>query len=95
MDTHAFKGQVRKHPGKGGWHYFLLDEKTAQKIRAVKTNKVGWGYIPIKAPLGASTWSTTLFPAKEKTFMLAINDAVRKKEDVAVDDILKISLTLR
>jgi hypothetical protein len=38
--------------------------------------------VPIVATIGKTNWKTTLFPTKEKVYMLALNAEVRKKEEI-------------
>jgi hypothetical protein len=46
------------------------------------------------ARLGNTEWQTTLFPDKERGYLLAIKADVRKKEKVGVGDRVRIEIRL-
>jgi hypothetical protein len=78
----SIKAKVQKCEGKGRWHFINLDKKVSDKVRDLNTKKMAWGYVPIVATIGKTNWKTTLFPTKEKVYMLALNAEVRKKEEI-------------
>ncbi len=89
------KEQVWRYPGAAGWFFVRVGKADASKIRFIEeSQKVGWGYICIQAKVGKTTWSTTLFPTKEKDFLIALKAAVRKAEKIEAGDIIKVSFTL-
>lgn len=89
------QGKVWRYPGPAGWYFVNTGPKVAREIRFFEDlQKVGWGYIKVSAQLGGTRWETTLFPTKEKDFLLAIKAAVRKSEGIEEGDVLEVSFTL-
>lgn len=90
-----FEGKVWRYEGPAGWYFVYVDEKVSKEILGTADKKkVGWGFVPIQATLGDTTWTTTLFPTKEKEYLLAIKAKVRRKEGVNEGDAVKISFVL-
>lgn len=91
--TIIFSAKIWVYPGVGGWHFVYLPKSEAAHIAKVHTKKVGFGFIPVMATIGSTTWKTTVFPSKkEGTYLLAIKAAVRKKEHIFEHDTVNISL---
>lgn len=91
----SVKGKLWRYPGPSGWYFLTIGKKEALEIKFVESGKtVGWGYVPVTAKLGRTTWSTTLFPTKEKEYLLALKASVRKAEKVADGDIVKVEFSL-
>lgn len=95
MPKHAitFSAKVWIYPGVGGWHFVYLPKSEAARVAKLQVQKVGFGFIPVRATVGKTTWKTTVFPSKkEGTYLLAIKAAVRKKEQIFEHDMVSVSL---
>lgn len=92
----AFTGKVWKYEGPAGWYFVYVDEKVSEEIRQISSGvkKVGFGFIPVHATIGETSWKTTLFPTKEGPYLVAIKAGIRKKERVGEGDEVKISFNL-
>jgi hypothetical protein len=44
--------------------------------------------------VGETTWRTTLFPAKNKPYLLALKKDVRIREDIHSGEVVKVSFRL-
>lgn len=55
---------------------------------------MGWGYVKVMANVGRTEWATTLFPTKEKDFLIAIKAAVRRAEGIKEGDLIEVRFTL-
>jgi hypothetical protein len=88
------KGTLFKYPGAGGWHFIEIDKKTSAFIKEAKATKVGWGFVKVRATIGATSWNTTFFPTKQGPFLLSVKAAVRKKEDVFEGDRVTVQCEL-
>jgi hypothetical protein len=87
----TIRKKVWRYPGAAGWYFVTLDKALADEIRFVESvRKVGLGYVCVKARVGRTRWSTTLFPTKEKEFLLAIKAAVRKAEGIGDGDMIEV-----
>jgi hypothetical protein len=95
MKRFLFRAKVWIYPGVGGWHFVYVPKKLSNQIRGLKhTTKVARGYIRIKATIKKTSWETTLFPAREGIYLLAIKAAVRKKEGIFDGDTVSLAVTL-
>lgn len=54
-----------------------------------------WGFIPITASLGSSTWETSLLPTGDKSYFIALKANVRKKEKVSLGNTVTLEYELR
>jgi hypothetical protein len=53
----------------------------------------GWGMIPVRARIGATEWTTSLFP-KEGRYVVPVKDAVRRAEELDEGDTVVVRLTV-
>lgn len=97
MSRHEFqlKARVCKYPGMSGWFFAMLPKIAAAEIKqGFGQKRRGWGAIPVKATVGQSVWSSSIFPdSKSGTYLLPIKLSIRKREGIKDGDVL--SLTLR
>ncbi len=96
MAKKIFRGKVWKYPGPAGW-YFVYASKaiadTLKKRKAMgKEKTVGFGFVPVTARVGKTSWQTTLFPTKEGPYLIAIKADVRKKEGITEGDTVNVSI---
>jgi hypothetical protein len=98
MNTSRFKFQARlwKNIGSGGWHFLSLPKTVAKKIRQqYLAEEEGWGRLKVRAQIGNTDWKTSIwYDTKHKTYLLPINQKVRKKEKVNIDDSIKVILNI-
>jgi uncharacterized GH25 family protein len=88
----TFTSTITKYPGLGGWFFVQLPQKYYNTFKSMK-KKIGYGFIPIKATVGKTTWQTSLLPGKGMYF-IALKAEVRKKEKLSLGDKIKISFKL-
>lgn len=53
----------------------------------------GWGMVPARVRLGATEWTTSLWP-KDGGYVVPLKDRVRRVEDVEVGDTVTLSLVV-
>lgn len=81
--TYRLKGKVWLYDGAGGWHFVTLPKGPAQELRGAFDTGRGWGAIPVRVTLGATTWTTSIFPEKESgSYVLPLKADVRKAEGI-------------
>jgi hypothetical protein len=87
------------------WHFLTISGDVAEAIHAANlidrlertgtTRRRGWGAIKVTATLGATSWQTSIFPAKEQGgFLLPVKASVRKAEAVGEGDIVSVKIAL-
>lgn len=76
------------------WFFVTLDQKVSAKIRDAAEKKNGWGQIKVEVTVGKTTWRTSLFPGKMKTYVLSVKKAVRVAEKIREGDTIKAKIAL-
>jgi len=59
---------------------------------AARSASYGWGVVPVAARIGATDFTTSLFPRGE-TYLLPIKMAVQRSEGIGLGD--RVSVTMR
>jgi hypothetical protein len=91
MQAHRFKSKLWLYAGKGGWHFVTLPQEAAAEIRFFTPAAKGFMPIPVKATIGATTWTTSVFPDRKlDSYLLAVKAEVRKKERIGVGDEVEV-----
>ncbi len=90
-EWHA-KGDVRS----GSWHFVTLPNDISHDIKAfTKHRKSGFGSVRVKAKIGETSWTTSLFPSKEKgAYLLPVKKSVRKTEMLSKGVLIDISINI-
>jgi hypothetical protein len=80
--------------GPSPFHFLPLPPAQAAEIHLLAPMVTyGWGVIPVRARIGASEFTTSLFP-KEGGYLLPVKDKVRKDEGLSVGDKVKVEFSL-
>ena len=89
-----FEGVVFFWRGPAPWHFVTVPPQQAEAVTSVAAQVTyGWGMIPATIQLGASTWTTSLWP-KNGSFLVPIKTSVRRAEDVEVDSLVRLRLRI-
>ena len=89
-----FEGEVVHWRGPSPYHFVAIPEDECRDIEAVSTLVTyGWGVIPVRAELGATIWTTSLFPRKGR-YLLPVRDKVRIAEEVEVGQTVRVRLVI-
>lgn len=89
-----FSGEVWHWRGPAPHHFVWVPEDDAERIDDVAgAVTYGWGMVPVTVHLGASTWTTSLWP-KDGGYIVPLKLAVRRAEDVDVGDTVALRLVI-
>lgn len=90
----SFSGPVWYWRGPAPFHFVTVPEEEAAAIGAV-SGKVtyGWGMIPATVRVGDTEFTTALWP-KNGGYIVPLKDAVRNAEQIDVDDVVEIELSI-
>jgi len=71
--------------GAATWYFLTLPFEVTDEIDEITTGQQGgFGSVPVKVTVGRTTWTTSVFPSKEReSFILPVKAAVRKAEGLA------------
>lgn len=90
----SFSGEIWYWRGPSPFHFVTVPMKQGELIKAIAAGVTyGWGVIPVTAKIGATEWTTSLFP-KEGSYAVPIKNLVRTKEKIGVDDEVTIILKI-
>ena len=82
-------GTIKVFQMEAAWFYIDVP-----LIKVPKTERRGWGSVPIMATVGKTTWRTSIFPMKKDYYFIPLKKSVRKKEDMFEGDIITISYSV-
>ncbi len=89
-----FDGDVFFWKGPSPFHFVAVPEAESDQIEDLKSLVTyGWGVIPVTARIGATEFTTSLFP-KDGRFLVPVKDAVRRAERLELDDSVTVHLTI-
>jgi len=77
-----------------GWTFVSLPKAMSIEIREnFKQLEEGWGRMKVTAKTGNSEWKTAIwFDTKQDTYLLPLKSEIRKKEDIAPDKDIEITI---
>lgn len=76
------------------WYFVATDRSLATTIKTQAKATKGFGSIPVRATVGKTSWSTSLFPDKQKVYLLPMKVDVRRKEDIREGDRVRVTIAL-
>jgi len=89
-----FSGEIWFWKGPAPFHFVTVPDDQCGEIEAASSLvSYGWGMIPVAARIGATTWTTSLFP-KDGRYIVPLKTAVRRAEDLDVGDTVTVRLTV-
>jgi len=87
-----FTGEVWHWRGPAPFHFVWVDDEGAARIAEVASLVTyGWGVIPVRARIGATSWETSIFP-KDGGYAVPVKTAVRRAEQIDLGDIVTITM---
>jgi hypothetical protein len=87
-------GEVWLWKGPAPWHFVTVpDDESAALAEASKAVTYGWGMIPVTVRIGATTWTTSLWPQADR-YVVPLKAAVRKAERIDVGDVVTLRLSV-
>jgi hypothetical protein len=89
-----FTGEVWHWRGPSPYHFVTVPEPESAELRsAASLVTYGWGMIPVEARIGATRWTTSLFP-KNGGYVVPLKDRVRNAEGIDVGDTVTVRLAV-
>ncbi len=89
-----FRGEIVHWRGPAPFHFVTIPEEPSAAIEAVsEIVTYGWGAIPVKARIGRTEFTTSLFP-KDELYLLPVKAAVRQAEGLSIGDEVSVHLYL-
>lgn len=84
---YSFEGELWEYQGEAPWVFMTLPQDLADRIDEDAPESGGFGSIKVEVNVGASEWSTSLFPDKSTgSFVLPVKQQIRSREDLTPGD---------
>ena len=91
----TFAAELWYWRGPSPYHFVTMPDGPSAELRAVaRSVTYGWGVIPVRGRVGATTFETSLFP-KDGGYVVPIKAAVRRAEGLAIGDVVSLELAVR
>lgn len=92
--TWDFEGEIWYWRGPAPFYFITVPEPISADIHAVAAEvSYGWGVIPVRARISATTWQTSMFP-KDGLYALPVKLAVRRAELIDDGDVVAVHMDL-
>ncbi len=89
-----FSGELWFWKGPAPWHFVTVPDKDCGALEAASGFVTyGWGMIPVAARIGATGWTTSLFP-KDGQYIVPVKAWVRKAEGLELGDVVTVRLAV-
>jgi hypothetical protein len=89
-----FSGVVWHWRGPAPYHFVSVPEEECGALEAAAPRvSYGWGMIPVRVRVGATEWSTSLWP-KDGGYVVPLKDRARRAEQVELGDTVTLRLVV-
>jgi hypothetical protein len=87
-----FSGETIEWRGPAPFMFVAVPPAQSAEIKAISAQVTyGWGCIPVKACIGGTTYTTSLFP-RDGIYLVPVKVAVQRAEKVGFGDTVKVRL---
>lgn len=93
MRSFTFSAQAKKFGGSLAWTYVPVPRTHTDGMRAPRRKNMGWGFLPARITVGATTWDSSLLPLGDGTYFVALKASLRKKEHITAGDTVQVEVT--
>ncbi len=84
-------GKVERFPEEGGWMFMRVPKRYTEETKHLAER----GLVAVTATAGNKSWDTSLLPMGDGTHFIALPAKVRKKEQIALGETVRITFSLR
>lgn len=94
--AYRFTADLWEYDGPGSWHFVTLPFEEADEIdELTRTTQRGFGSVRVRVTVGATTWTTSLFPStKASSYVLPMKQQVRRAEGLRAGAPVDVTLEL-
>ena len=90
-----FSGVIFHWRGPAPYLFVKVPPGESEEIKAVsRLVTYGWGVIPVRVRVGATEWTTSLFP-KDGSYLVPIRMSAQKAEGLKEGDTVELRLEIR
>ncbi|MGI8665324.1 MAG: DUF1905 domain-containing protein [Jatrophihabitans sp.] len=89
-----FSGELWYWRGPAPFYFITVPDGDCLLIKELSAEvSYGWGVIPATIRIGATEWTTSLFP-KDGRYLVPIKVSVRRAEDIEDGDLVTVRLSI-
>lgn len=95
MSSYTFDAELWRWEAQqeAAWFFVTLPTDVSDEIGVrFATRRAGFGSLRVEVTVGTSTWKTSIFPDKERGYVLPVKKQVRAKEDLDAGSTAKVEL---
>ena len=90
----AFAGEIVEWRGRAPFLFVPVPDEHVGELRyAAREASYGWGCVPVAARIGATEFTTSLFPRGD-TYFLPVKVAVQRAEGVTLGDRVAVTIAI-
>jgi Domain of unknown function (DUF1905) len=90
----AFDGEIVSWRGPAPFLFVPVPDALVGEVAyAARQASYGWGCVPVTARIGATDFTTSLFPRGE-TYMLPVKVAVQRAEQIGLGDVVAVAMRI-
>lgn len=87
-------GEVWEWRGPAPFHFMSVPGELCDDVReAAVLVSYGWGMVPVTLRIGATEWTTSLWP-KDGGYVVPLKDKVRRAEGIELGDVVTVSMEI-
>ncbi len=91
----TFDGEIVHWRGPAPYLFVAVPDDLVGEVRyAARQASYGWGCVPVEARIGATDFTTSLFPRAD-TYMLPVKVAVQKAASVGLGDKVHVEMRIK
>lgn len=95
MDTWEFEAVLWPWAARtDSWVFLTLPADIGEEVRLSSGPPRGFGSVRVEVTIGTTTWRTSVFPEKERGFVLPVKKDVRRREGLEEGDVATVRLQL-
>ena len=88
-----FRAELYRYNGDAAWYFLTVPLKVAEPLSdSIVGPRRGFGSIKVRVSVGETTWSTSVFPQKDGTYVLPVKKAVRTAEALEDGELVSVEL---
>jgi hypothetical protein len=89
-----FTGEIWYWRGPAPFYFITVPDEASAAVRTIASLVTyGWGMVPVRARIGATDFSTAMFP-KDGLYVLPVKDKVRLAEGLGDGDTVAVELSI-
>lgn len=91
---YRFTSELWEWAARENWFFVSLPVEASEEIAGLPFPPHGFGSVPVRASVGSSHWSTSIFPGADGVYVLPIKRAVRAENGIERLDSVDVEVEL-